>query len=52
MNTTESAKVGLIEIEDGIDAIEAIEKYGEDWIDGMKHRGEIYEQRGKLYNLR
>jgi len=51
LNDKEKDKVGIVKIDDGEDSIIAIEKYGGEWIDGMIHRGEIYERKGKLFNL-
>ena len=41
----------LIKIVDGTNSIVALKQYGEKEIDGLIHRGEIYENNGKLFNL-
>ena len=51
LNDKEKYMIDTIKIKDGVNCIEAIEKYGETIIDGMIHRGEIYENKDMLFNF-
>lgn len=48
----QSKQVGKIKILDGTDVIVALQQYGDETIEGMLKRFELYEQDGCLFNVK